>query len=199
MGSTLAEQFMGDPDRGNALAGVALSGANGKPTLLAKLGGAITWAERLRLGARGRSKLVQSLTFDAFNKNFAPARTAFDWLSRDPAEVDKYVADPLCGFPATVQLWRDLLEGWAAVSRAAHRNRVPKSLPLYLIAGGHDPVSGSTRQLVPWMAEYRAAGLVNLAHKFYSEARHELFNETNRDEVMRDLIGWLDKVVARSR
>src|SRR5690349_21347908 len=182
MGATLAEQFMGDPDRGNALAGVALSGANGKPTALAKIGGAITRAERARLGARGRSKLVQSLTFDAFNKKFAPARTPFDWLSRDPAEVDKYVADPLCGFPAAVQLWLDLLEGWAAVSRAAHRNRVPKSLPLCLIAGGRDPVSGNTRQLGPWLAEYRAAGLVNLAHKFYPEARHELFNETNRDE-----------------
>lgn len=195
MGATLAEQFIGD--YGYSLAGVALSGANGKPTTLAKIGGAVTRAERARLGARGRSKLVQSLTFDAFNKNFVPARTAFDWLSRDPAEVDKYVADPLCGFSATVQLWIDLLEGWAAVSRAAHRNRVPKSLPLYLIAGGCDPVSGNTRQLGPWMEEYRAAGLVSLAHKFYPEARHEIFNETNRDEVTRDLIGWLNQVVAR--
>jgi alpha-beta hydrolase superfamily lysophospholipase len=199
MGATLAEQFMGDPDRGNALAGVVLSGANGKPTALAKIGGAITRAECARLGARGKSKLVQSLTFDAFNKNFAPARTAFDWLSRDPAEVDKYVADPLCGFPATVQLWIDLLEGWAAVSCAAHRNRVPKALPLYLISGGRDPVSGNTRQLEPWMAEYRAAGVVNMTHKFYPDARHELFNEINRDEVTADLIGWLDQVVAREK
>lgn len=199
MGSTLAEQLMGDPGRGNALAGVVLSGANGKPTFLAKIGGAITRAERARLGARGKSKLVQSLTFDAFNRNFAPARTAFDWLSRDPAEVDKYVADPLCGFPATVQLWMDLLGGWAEVSRAAHCNRVPRALPLYLIAGGRDPVSGNTRQLGPWMADYRAAGLVNLTHKFYPEARHELFNESNRDEVTADLIGWLDQVIAPGR
>jgi alpha-beta hydrolase superfamily lysophospholipase len=199
MGSTLAEQFMGDPDHGDALAGVVLSGANGKPTLLAKIGSAITRAERLRLGARGKSKLVQSLTFDAFNKKFAPARTAFDWLSRDPAEVDKYVADPLCGFPATVQLWLDLLQGWAAVSRVAHRNRVPKALPLYLISGGRDPVSANTRQLGPWMAEYRAAGGVNVTYKFYPDARHELFNEINRDEVTTDLIGWLDQVVAREK
>jgi len=188
---------MGDPDRGNALAGVALSGANGKPTLLAKIGGVITRAERARLGARGKSRLVQSLTFDAFNKKFAPARTAFDWLSRDPAEVDNYVADPLCGFSATVQLWLDLLQGWAAVSRAAHRNRVPKALPLYLISGSRDPVSSNTRQLGPWMAEYCAAGVVNMTHKFYPDARHELFNETNRDEVTADLIGWLDQVVAQ--
>jgi len=197
MGATLAEQFMGD--HGDALAGVVLSGANGKPTALAKIGSAITRAERARLGARGKSKLVQSLTFDAFNKKFAPARTAFDWLSRDLPEVDKYVADPLCGFPATVQLWLDLLGGWAAVSCEAHRNRVPKALPIYLIAGGRDPVSGNTRQLEPWIAEYRAAGLVNLTHKFYPDARHELFNETNRDEVTRELIEWLEQVVGRGK
>jgi alpha-beta hydrolase superfamily lysophospholipase len=198
MGSTMAEQFIGDPDRGHALAGVVLSGANGKPSFMAKLGRAIVLAERARLGPRGKSKLVQSLTFDAFNKSFAPTRTTFDWLSRDPAEVDKYVADPLCGFPATVQLWLDLLGGWAAVSRPAHRSHVPKALPLYLIAGERDSVSGNTRQLEPWMAEYRAAGFVNLAHKFYPGARHELFNETNRDEVTSDLIGWLDRVIART-
>jgi alpha-beta hydrolase superfamily lysophospholipase len=197
MGSTLAEQFMGD--HGDALAGVVLSGANGKPAFMAKLGRAIVRAERARLGPRGKSRLVQSLTFDAFNKNFASARTPFDWLSRDPAEVDKYVADPLCGFPATVQLWLDLLAGWTAVSRPAHRDRVPKNLPLYLIAGGCDPVSGNTRQLEPWMTDYRAAGLVNLAHKFYPDTRHELFHETNRDEVTADLVGWLDQVIARGR
>jgi alpha-beta hydrolase superfamily lysophospholipase len=191
MGSTLAEQFMGD--HGETLAGVVLCGANGKPTPLAAVGRTITRAERLRLGARGRSKLAQSLTFEAFNKKFAPARTAFDWLSRDPAEVDKYVADPLCGFPATVQLWIDLLDGWREVSSVAHRNRVPKKLPLYVIAGGRDPVNGNTRQLEPWLADYQAAGHKDVTHRFYSEARHELFNETNREEVTRDLIAWLDR------
>ena len=79
---------------------------------------------------------MQSLTFDALNKKFAPARAAFDWLSRDAAEVDKYVADPLCGFSATVQLWLDLLEGWSDVNRPAHRKRVPRRrLPVYLISG----------------------------------------------------------------
>jgi alpha-beta hydrolase superfamily lysophospholipase len=197
MGSTLAEQFMSEQggEHGDALAGVVLSGANGKPTSLAAVGRGIARTERLRLGARGKSKLIQALTFDAFNKKFAPARTAFDWLSRDPAEVDKYVADPLCGFPATVQLWIDLLEGWEAVSSAAHRRRVPKDLPIYVIAGGRDPVSGNTRQIEVWLADYRSAGFSRLEHRFYPEARHELLNETNRDEVTADLIRWLKGVL----
>ena len=138
---------------------------------------------------------MQSLTFDAFNKKFAPARTAFDWLSRDAAEVDKYVADPLCGFSATVQLWLDLLEGWSDVNRPAHRKRVPRQLPVYLISGSRDPVSGYTRQLEPWLKDYRAAGMADLRHRFYPDARHELFNESNRNDVTADLIAWLGGVV----
>lgn len=197
MGSTLAEQFMGD--HGEVLAGVVLSGGNGKPTPIAAMGRGITRGERLRLGLRGKSKLVQSMTFDAFNKKFAPARTAFDWLSRDPAEVDKYVTDPLCGFPASVQLWIDLLDGWEAVSNAKHRERVPKLLPIYVIAGRRDPVSGNTRQLEAWLVDYRAAGFSKLEHRFYPEARHELFNEINRDEVTADLLRWLKQLLGSVR
>lgn len=192
MGSTLAQQFIGE--HGDALAGVVLSGPSGTPNALAAVGRFILRVERLRLGRRGRSKLAGSLSFGAFNKSFAPTRTAFDWLSRDPAEVDQYVADPLCGFDATLQLWLDLMNGWAAASTPSHRARIPKNLPIYVIAGSLDPVSGNTKQIVPMLSAYRAAGLQNVQHRFYPEARHELFNETNRDEVTRDLIGWLDRI-----
>jgi alpha-beta hydrolase superfamily lysophospholipase len=193
MGSTMAEQFIAD--HGEALAGVVLSGPSGNPTMLAAIGRLILRLERLRLGPQGRSKLANSLSFDAFNKQFGPARTAFDWLSRDSAEVDKCVADPLCGFNATVQLWIDLLDGWTAASRPAQRSRIPKTLPIYVIAGSRDPVGGNTKQIAPMLAAYRGAGIQNVQHRFYPEAGHELFNETNREEVMRDLVEWLNGVV----
>lgn len=194
MGSSLAMQFISE--HGESLAGAALSGASGKPTALAAAGRLITRLERLRLGRRGKSKLVQSLSFDAFNKRFEPARTRFDWLSRDPAEVDKYVADPFCGFPVSVQLWIDLLDGWTRAASAESHRRIPKKLPIYFISGTHDPVSAGTRALNPLLAEWRAAGL-NVEHRFYPEARHELFNETNREEVTRDLVEWLEKTMMR--
>jgi alpha-beta hydrolase superfamily lysophospholipase len=193
MGATMAQQFIGD--HGDALAGVVLSGASGSPTVLASIGRLITRFERLRLGCQGRSKLANALSFEAFNKQFAPCRTAFDWLSRDPAEVDKYVADPLCGFPATVQLWIDLLDGWRAASRPEHRARIPKALPIYVISGSRDPVSGNTKQLEPMLKDFRAAGL-NVQHRFYPDARHEVFNETNREEVTRDVIEWMDALLS---
>lgn len=194
MGATLAQQFIGE--HGDALAGVVLSGSGGQPTLLAAVGRFIMRIERWRLGGRGRSKLAQALTFESFNRQFTPSRTAFDWLSRDPAEVDKYVADPLCGFSASVQLWIDLIDGGKAASSAANLARIPKALPIYVIAGARDPVSGNTKQIEPMLAAWKSAGL-NVQYRFYPEARHELFNETNRDEVTRDLIEWVNDAVRK--
>jgi alpha-beta hydrolase superfamily lysophospholipase len=190
MGSTFARQFMAE--HGDVLAGVILSGSSGQPNTLAQSGRLTARLERARLGPRGHSKLIQSLTFDAFNKRFQPARTPFDWLSRDPLEVAKYAADPLCGFPASTQLWVDMLDAWAAIAQSCAS--VPRALPVYVISGTQDPVSNGTKALLPMLEQFRAAGL-NVESKFYPQARHELLNETNRDEVTADLIRWISTVL----
>jgi alpha-beta hydrolase superfamily lysophospholipase len=192
MGSFLAQNFIAE--HGDALAGVVLSGSNGKPPAAAIFGKAIARLERLRLGRRGRSALLDRLGFGAFNKPFEPSRTPFDWLSRDPAEVDRYIADPLCGGASSTQLWIDLLGGLSRIARPALQRRIPKALPIHLIAGGRDPVTGNTKGLEQLIGAYRAAGLNHLSHRFYAGARHELFNETNRDEVTADLINWLGEL-----
>lgn len=190
MGSFMAQHFISE--HGDAVAGVVLSGSGGKPSPLAVAGRLVARIERLRLGARGKSALIHALSFGAFNKPFEPARTPFDWLSRDRGEVDRYNADPLCGFTASVQLWIDMLDALGDVTSAKRQARIPKRLPIYVIAGGSDPVGGNTRSVAQLLAAYRQAGLERVAHRFYADARHELFNETNRDEVTRDLVGWLD-------
>jgi alpha-beta hydrolase superfamily lysophospholipase len=190
MGATLARQLMAE--HGDALAGVILSGSSGQPNALAQSGRLTARMDSLRLGPHGKSRLIQSLTFDAFNKRFQPSRTPFDWLSRDPNEVDKYVADPLCGIAASTQLWIDLLDAWAAIAQSCHG--VPRTLPIYVISGTHDPVSAGTQALIPMLDQYRSASL-KVECKFYPQARHELLNETNRDEVTADLIAWLVKVL----
>jgi alpha-beta hydrolase superfamily lysophospholipase len=193
MGSFMAQQLISE--RGRELAGVVLSGSSGKPGALASAGRLVARLERLRLGARGRSALIHSLSFGAFNKQFAPARTPFDWLSRDAAEVDKYVADPLCGFRATVQLWIDLLDALPDITAPARQARIPKRLPIYVISGARDAVSENTKGVQQLLAAYRAAGLERVSHRFYPDCRHELFNEMNRDEVTRDLVAWMDGVI----
>jgi alpha-beta hydrolase superfamily lysophospholipase len=193
LGSFMVQHFIGR--HGAGLAGAVLSGTNGKPPPIAAVGALIARLERLRLGARGRSPLLNTMLFGAFNKPFEPARTPFDWLSRDPAEVDKYIADPLCGFIATVQLYIDMLGGLNAAAKPSLQAGIPKALPVYIFNGSRDPVSGNVGQL---LEAYRAAGLSNITHKVYQDARHETLNEINRDEVTQDLIAWLDAIVAKA-
>ena len=184
----------------HAYQGLVLSGSNVGGGPLVALGRVIARLERLRQGPRGRSALIDTMSFGGFNKAFAPARTRFDWLSRDEAIVDAYLADPLCGFRCTNQFWIDLLDALARISTPEALASFPRDLPIYVLAGSRDPVSRGTRGLVALLAAFRRAGLTNVTHEFFPEARHEIFNETNRDEVFAKLVAWLDANVAgRSR
>ena len=196
MGSFMTQQFISE--HGDALAGAVLAGSNGEPAPQTLAVRRVAHEEVLRLGPRGRSARILSLAFGAFNKPFEPARTTSDWLSRDPTEVDKYLADPLCGFQPTTQLWIDLLDALPEIADPRRQARIPKRLPIYVIAGTCDPVGQNTQGLEQLLAAYHRAGLERVTHRFYPGARHELFNETNRDEVTRDLIAWLDELFDRA-
>ncbi|WP_370153822.1 lysophospholipase [Ferrovibrio sp.] len=191
MGSFMAQQFL--YEHGGRLAGCVLCASNGRPPPLAALGPLVARLEKLRHGGRGISMLIHTMSFGAFNKRFQPARTEFDWLSRDPAEVDKYIADPFCGFPITVQSWIDFLAGLQAIARPENQARIRKDLPILVTAGTHDPVSAGTKGLRQLLDAYAAAGLTRVEHKFYEGARHELLNETNRDAVTADITGFFGR------
>jgi alpha-beta hydrolase superfamily lysophospholipase len=187
MGSFMGQSYIAE--HGRELAGAVLSGTSGPPAAMLPIARGIAAFERWRLGPKGRSPIVQALLFGELNKPFKPARTPFDWLSRDPAEVDKYIADPLCGFVPTTQLALDLGEAVSGLASAETAARIPKALPIYVFSGARDPVGAKLRGLID---VYRAAGLTRLTVKIYPDARHETLNETNREEVTADLVAWLD-------
>jgi len=193
MGSYMAQELLFDMS--DRFAAVVLSGSNGKPPPIAAAGRVVARAERLRLGARGVSPILSALSFEAFNKKFAPNRTACDWLSCDTAEVDAYVDDPLCGFACSTTTWIGLLDALAHIANPALQARIRPNLPLYVVAGKEDPVSDETAGLERLLAAYERAGLRDVTHRFYDGARHEILNETNRDEVTLDLIAWLSTKV----
>ncbi|MBF8164597.1 alpha/beta hydrolase [Ectopseudomonas hydrolytica] len=181
-----------------SLQGAVLSGSNYQPVTLYKAARLIAGFERWRLGPKGRSKVIDFLSFGSFNKAFKPNRTAFDWLSRDAAEVDKYVTDPLCGFVCTTQLWCDLLDGLQHITPPGNLAQIDADLPLLVIGGSRDPVSDGKR-LADLAGALREAGVRDVQLNIYPEARHELLNESNRDEVTAQLIDWLQQMLGHGR
>lgn len=197
MGSYMAQDVAAL--HGGAYDAVVLSGSNRGGGALVQLGRGVARLERLRQGMRGKSPVLEAMSFGAFNAKFKPNRTQYDWLSRDPHQVDLYVEDPRCGFRCTDQLWVDLLDALARLGRPANFEGVPEDLPLHVMAGSRDPVSNDAKGIEALVESYRAAGLTRLSHRIYSEARHEIFNESNRDEVLADLRAWLDDNLGATR
>lgn len=128
---------------------------------------------------------------EAFNVGFEH-RTGFEWLSRDAAEVDAYVADPLCGFDLPDDALPQLLARGARLADPEELRNIRPDLPLLLISGERDPIAGGGALVELLGHRYREAGVRDVTVRLYPEARHEIFNETNRAEVTRDVIAWLD-------
>ncbi|MCA9611396.1 MAG: alpha/beta hydrolase [Sandaracinus sp.] len=168
-----------------------LSGTNGPPPAIAGAGRVVARVERTRLGKKKPSPLLQKLSFGDFNKPFE-GRTEFDWLSRDPAEVDLYVNDPLCGFGISTQSWVDLLDALGGLTKPGALAHVAKALPIYVVSGERDPVGGNGAGPKKLVELYRAAGISDVTLDLLPGARHEVLNETNRDETTAKLVAWLE-------
>lgn len=190
MGSFLSRRYI--QLYGERLAGVILSGTGGDPGFIGKIGKMVAAREMKKKGPRTASSLMNKLTFGSYNKAFRPTRTEFDWLSRDEKEVDKYIADPLCGGVFSSGFFHDLLEGLETVNKPENIMATPANLPIFLISGSKDPVGGDTKGVLKTFQAYKAEGMQNVDYKFYEDARHELLNETNRDEVHTDVIHWIN-------
>jgi len=133
---------------------------------------------------------------ESLNAAFAPERTPYDWLSRDAAEVDKYIADPFCGIrftPDSQASFMTLRERRLDPEALA---KVKRGLPVYIFVGDADPINAGLTRLTPLVDAYQAAGLA-VTLKVYPGGRHEMLNETNRDEVVADLRAWLERTVGQ--
>jgi alpha-beta hydrolase superfamily lysophospholipase len=144
----------------------------------------------------GALDLDQPLDLAMFNAPFQPARTDYDWLSRDEAIVDAYVADPGCGFGIDTDSARTMFIGARRGADPAQVAAIRPNLPVYIAVGEADPVNAGLALLTPLTERYEAAGLTDVTVRTYPDARHEILNETNRDEVIAELNRWLDRVVS---
>jgi alpha-beta hydrolase superfamily lysophospholipase len=136
--------------------------------------------------------LDQPLDLTMFNAAFQPSRTEYDWLSRDDAEVDKYLADPHCGFGLDGEAGKQMFVAARRIGEPGGFAGVRDDLPVLIAVGSMDPVNGGLTLVHPLVDRLTAAGLTDVMLKVYDDARHEIFNETNRAEVLDDVVGWLN-------
>ncbi|MEJ2129330.1 MAG: alpha/beta hydrolase [Woeseiaceae bacterium] len=188
MGSYVAQNFA--MYHGPRIDGLILSASTWPSRLRVLTGLLVAHVESFRLAPHKYSGLLHFLGFSSFNGPFKPARTEFDWLSRDEQEVDAYINDPLCGGPYTCSLWVELARGLLRISSDHELLRIPSDLPILITGGEKDPVGGE-KGMGKLALHYAQTGHQRLKVKIYKDGRHEMLNEVNRDQVMRDWFDWL--------
>lgn len=189
MGSLLARDYASQWARD--LDGLVLSGSPRAQGLIGTMARQLAKGLARARGPRSRAHQLHAMNFGSYNNQFTPARTEFDWLSRDADEVDAYIADPTCGFVATNAFYVALIGGLERVCDKKLMKGTGKKLPILLQSGTTDPVGGE-RAALALKAFYKSLGNKHVTVKTYRGARHEVYHETNRAAIFQDLVDWLD-------
>ncbi|UEL47399.1 alpha/beta hydrolase [Terrisporobacter hibernicus] len=191
MGSFVSQRYI--MEYGDNLAGLILSGSNGKQGKILKVAQLISKSEIKKHGRRHRSKKLDNLIFGGNNKGFKPSKTDFDWLSRDEKEVQKYIDDPFCGVLFTCGFFYDYIKGLQEVEDKENLKKVPLDLPIYIMSGDKDPVGKNGKGVLRLKDRYVNLGVKKVLCKLYEGGRHEMLNEINKEEVIKDIISWLNE------
>ena len=146
-------------------------------------------------GAHHYSKFLNNLAFGSYNKIYENPKTEYDWLSRDEANVQKYIDDPLCGFIPTCSLFRDMMTGVKFITNKKNLTAMNKDMPVYFMSGDMDPVGECGKGVQKAYNNFLEAGMKDVSIKLYPGGRHEMLNEINKDEVYTDILAWLDSKI----
>lgn len=190
MGSFVARSYM--RKYGNKIDKAIICGTSGSNPAI----GAGIFLTKLIIKKKGkmhRSELINKIAFGSYNNKFKPARTAFDWLTRDKEIVDRYVSDPLCGFLFTAQGYLDMFSILADVSKDSWYEAIDKNLPVFVISGSMDPVGGYSKGTKEVYNRLKKVGLKDVSIKLYHDARHEIHNEADKITTYNDIINWVKK------
>lgn len=191
MGSFLTRHYLSL--YGSELAGAVISGTGSHPSALLTVASTLAKIESSIKGRRHRSKLLDTMSFGAYNKPFADAEaTGFEWLSRDKDQVKKYVDDHYCGFISTSGMYADLFNGLQIINHPDCFKATHSKLPLLLYSGKSDPVGGADGKGVKAVAEsYEKAGIEDLTLILKDNHRHECLNELGRETVYNEIHEWI--------
>lgn len=173
------------------LAGAVLCGTGWMPEPVLKAGLAACELSVRRHGEDYVDEGMRGLIFGGYNAKIENVRTPYDWICTDPELVDRYAADPMCGFSETVSLDRDMLGGILQIQKKQNLAAMPKGLPVLLIAGSQDPVGSYGKGVAQCLSAFAKAGMEDVSMKLYPEGRHEILNEPWREQVYHDIFSWI--------
>ena len=189
MGSFLTRLFI--CCHGSEVGGAIICGTGNNPAGLMKAAMGICRIMAKKKGWRYRSDSLYNIMFGVFNKRFAPTRTECDWLSRNEASVDAYVADEKCGFRFTLNGYYNLFMSMWKVVRKEYLERMPKDLPVLFISGDKDPVGGDGKGVQAAVKQFKDCGMKDVECILYEGDRHEILNELDRETVYADVLQWI--------
>ena len=175
----------------NMFDGLIISGTGDSQGLIGKAGALLTKV-LCSTGEHAPANMMQNMVFGGYNKAFTNPRTEFDWLTRDEAQVDLYIADPWCGFVCTNGFFHELLHGIQMAGDAQGVAKMNKTMPVYLFSGDKDPVGNNGKGVANVKKLLDGAGMQDVTMRLYPEGRHEMLNELNKQEVMDDLLAWVE-------
>ena len=193
MGSFLTRTYLiKHPDKYD---GVILSGTGHQSPALVLGGNAAASVMAKLNGAMGDGTKLDSLAFGSYLSKIENPRTKFDWLSRDAEQVDKYIADPLCGFVGKIGLYRDMMQGIKFITDKKNIAQMNKEKPVYSMSGDGDPVGDYGKGVERAYKAFCDAGLHDVFMRLYPGGRHEMLNETNKEQVYQDILNWLNEKI----
>ena len=190
MGSFMARTILCKyPDSG--ISAAIVCGTGWQPAALLPAAIQMVDAVCKKTGETEPNEKLQNLVFGAYNKRVEHPRTEFDWLTRDKAQVDAYIASPKCGFTASAGLLREMMKGIRYIEEPKNLAAMRKDLPVFFIAGGDDPVGSYGKGVRKSADAFRKAGMTDMSLRIYPLGRHEILNEINKDEVYQDVLRWI--------
>jgi len=194
MGSFLTMRHLQVSSDNSAPAGVIYSGSSGAVSPLLPFGILFSAALKTVAGDSYKSDLLRDMVFKPYNRSFKPTRTRHDWITRDPDAVDRYIADPNCGFTPSVSFLNHFFKGLRKTQRHQPFSG-PTTYPVLIVAGSEDPISKPVNGIEKLQEKLRNSGITSLDTLIYDGGRHEMLSELNKEEVMEDIEHWLEQML----
>lgn len=193
LGSFLSRRYI--QKYSSDITGVILSGTGGNPGVAAAIGKLVAKREIRKFGKTAPSHVMNRIIFGSYNKGLDHVKNKFSWLSRDESVVHAYLQDPYCGFVCSGTFFYDLLTGLQLIHQDALIQQIRKDLPIFFISGDRDPVGTYAKGVKKAIKQLEKNGLHKIEYRFYQDARHEVLNEINKEEVYEDIIQWIERTL----